>query len=66
MICVSFSLICIHYHQKLDLKKSATTSGAPSMKDDQAASIGNQGISQDMFRFVNCYILIMHLDDQIC
>ena len=29
MICVSLSLICIHYHEKLDLKKSATTYGTP-------------------------------------
>ncbi|CAF0889646.1 unnamed protein product [Didymodactylos carnosus] len=29
MICVSLSLICIHYHQKLDEKKSGTTYGIP-------------------------------------
>ncbi len=33
MICVSLSLICIHYHQKLDLKNLPQLMGHPVSSD---------------------------------
>ncbi len=36
------------------------------MKPDQVGYIVNERIYPDMFQFMNCHILIMHLDDERC